>query len=272
MSLVQAAFQSRNVLQVPTDQQCHWQPHWNHWQAVGKRGESEGGVQSLPGTLEDSQPLLIQLLSDLSRGLHLPSARTILLSCSWFTFTQLDAGSGIYPCEHHSWLTAKWWLPEEGNKILRCLYGERERERREATVSFCPVCPWVWNSPTLLLQLQPELQPHIFLLSGVPADLEFFMTVKPRPALDKHTAHLCAFTQITTTYWENWSPFHQGQKPRGCAIAAFIKLCFRHPSVQCVVWDRTWNFCSLTVWRLLFLGRSLLGRNVLLCEIINPKI
>lgn len=173
---------------------------------AGKRGESEGGAQPLPGTLENSQPLLIQLLSDLSRGPHLPSARKVLLSCSWVllscswsTFTQLDAGSGIYPCEQHSQPTAKWRRKQNTEVSLW-------RERGARGHSFCSVCPWVWNSPTLLLQLQPDLQLHVFLLSGVPTDLELLTTIKARPALDKpallqstNSSSMCIYTN--NHYW-----------------------------------------------------------------------
>ena len=146
-------------------------------------------------------------------------------------------------------------------------------ERWYTTSVFVPV--WVWKTSTLLLQLArlsaAGFPSHVYLLTYSSLQRwneDVFWT--NLLFCEVQIVHPCAFTFITTTDWENVSLVQQGQKPH--TLQLLVLVSYASDTCQCVGWDRTWNFCSFSVRRLLFVARSFLGWNMLSCDIINGKI
>lgn len=183
--------------------------------------------------VEGFQLLLIQLLSDLSRGLRLPSAdwsSWLGQSCCRFTFTQVQDQAFIFASIVHNPQLRGDCL-KSGSECWVFLYGQR------GIYSFCYAC----SCPSLkCFKLTPTASQTfscLFSFSHVPADLELFTMVKWRSLLDKFIVLWSAnssslYIYIHDHYWlGNFTSLSTGPKATYCAIASFIKLCFRHLSL-----------------------------------------
>lgn len=219
-------------------------------------------------SLEDFQLFLIQLLSDHSRGLHLPSASIVLLAPDSHSPDSVQDRGFLFASIIHN-PQPRGGCPKNGSEYEASLWRER---LYTASAMFVPV--WVWNTSALLLQLaRPSatyFPSHVYLPTY--GSLQWWNEDLFQTNLlfcEVQIIHPCTFTFITTTDRENIL-LQQGQEPHN--VQWLVLLCRASGTYQCVGWVRIWDFCSLSVCKFLSVGRSFLEWNMPSREIINRKI